>query len=110
MPNQRLLTLSLLLDVGNVLLGQREVHGDSGRLDGDTTVDFVLTVGKKSVATLFPNVAFCLPSVGETHLTSLGRGNNTGLGDKGVGKSRLAVVDVGNDRHVTDVGGLVHEL
>ena len=49
------------------------------------------------------------PSIGESHVTGLGTGNDTGLGDKGVGKGGFTVVDVGNNRHVTDVGGSVHE-
>ena len=51
-----------------------------------------------------------IPGVGETHLTGLGTGNDTSLGHERVGKGRLAVVDVGNNRHVTDVGGAVHQL
>ena len=82
-------TLSLLLDVGHVVLVKGEVHGDGGRLDGDTTVNLILT------------------SVGETHVTGLGTCDNTGLGYQRVGQGRLSVVDVGNDRHVTDVGGAV---
>jgi hypothetical protein len=38
-----ILTVSLLLDVRNVLLGKGEVHGDGGRLDGDSSVNLVLT-------------------------------------------------------------------
>jgi hypothetical protein len=50
-----------------------------------------------------------LPSVGESHVTSLGTGDNTSLGNQRVGKGRLSVVDVGDNRHVSDVGRSVHE-
>ena len=80
----------LLLDKSKILIVHLEVHGDGGRLDGNTSLLLVL------------------PGVGGTSLTSLGGGNNTGLGHKGVCQSRLAVVDVGNDRHVSDVFLLVH--
>lgn len=50
---------------------------------------------------------YYLPSVGESHLTSLGGSNDTGLRDKRVGKSGLSVVDVRDDGHVSNVGGLV---
>ena len=43
-----------------------------------------------------------LPSVGESHVTGLGTSDNTGLGDQRVGQGRLSVVDVSNDRHVSD--------
>lgn len=41
--DQELVSVSLLLDVGDILLGQGEVHGDGSRLDGNTTVNLVLT-------------------------------------------------------------------
>lgn len=72
---------------GNVLqvLGVDElsVQGDGSGLDGDTTL---LLVGT---------------SIGETSLTSLGGGNDTGTLDEGVGQGRLAVVDCGNCQHPT---------
>ena len=43
-----------------------------------------------------------LPSVGESHVTGLGTSDNTGLGDQRVGQGRLSVVDVSDDRHVSD--------
>ena len=50
-----------------------------------------------------------LPGVGGPGLTSLGSGNDTGLGQKGIGQSGLAVVHVGNHGHVADVVPLVHD-
>ena len=49
-----------------------------------------------------------LPGVGGPGLSGLGTGNDTGLGQQGVGQSRLAVVDVSNNTHVTNVMLLVH--
>lgn len=86
-------TVSLLvldfLDIIRVL--HLEVQRDSGRLDSNTTVLLILT------------------SVSETGFTSTTRGDNTGLGDQGVGQGRLAVIDVSNDGHVTNVRNLVHK-
>jgi hypothetical protein len=91
--DQEVGTLGLLandvLDV--VLILELTVQGDGSGLDGNTTL---LLIGT---------------SVGGTSLTSLGGGDDTGLGEKGIGKGGLSVIDVGNDGHVTDVGGLVHE-
>jgi hypothetical protein len=91
--DQEVLTIGLLandiLDILGVI--KMTVQRDSSGLDGDTTL---LLIGT---------------SIGGTSLTSLGGGDNTGLGQQGVGQSRLAVVDVGNDGHVSDIGGLVHE-
>lgn len=50
-----------------------------------------------------------LPGVHESHVSRLGSGDNTSLGDKSIGKGGFTVIDVGNDRHVSDVGGSVHE-
>lgn len=66
--DQELGTVGLLLDVGNVLLGELEEHGDGGRLDGDTTL---LLIGT---------------GVHSTRVSSLGRGDDTGLGQEGVGE------------------------
>ena len=77
-------TLSLLLDGVDLLLLDGKVHGDGGGLDGDTTVLFVLSCIRKP------------------HIASLGGGDNTGLGDQGVGKGGLSVIDC------TD-GGRTHE-
>ena len=49
------------------------------------------------------------PSVGESHVTGLGTGNDTSLGHERVGKGGFTVVNVRNDGHVTDVGWSVHE-
>jgi hypothetical protein len=49
------------------------------------------------------------PGVHESHVTRLGTGNDTSLGDQSVGKGRLSVVDVSDNRHVSDVGRSVHE-
>jgi len=89
--DQELVSVGLLLDIIDILLGERKVHGDGGRLDGNSSVNLVLT------------------SVRESHVSSLGTGDNTSLGDQRVGEGGFTVVDVGNDRHVTDVGGSVHE-
>lgn len=108
---------------GNVLevLGVAElsVQGDGGRLDGDTTL---LLIGT---------------SVGITSASRLGGRDNTGTLNERIGEGRLSVVDygrvsvvqtsasachggrgglprwaltVGNDRHVTDVLGVIHEI
>lgn len=75
-----------------LLLVVLEEHGDTGGLDGHTTLLLILT------------------GISETSITSVLGGNNTGLGHKGVGKSGLAVIDVGNDTHGADVVGVVHHL
>ncbi len=74
----RILTLGLdgSLDVGKVLLGEREVERDGSRLDGDTTL---LLVGA---------------GVGVAGIASLCAGYDTRFSDQGVGEGRLAVVDV----------------
>ena len=68
------------------------VEGNTGGLDGDTTVLFVLT------------------GVSGAGISSCLLGNNTGLGDEGVGQGALAVVDVSNDGHVSDLVSLVLTL
>ena len=85
-----LLTIGLLLDIGEILLGHLEVQGNGSGLDGNTTVLLILT------------------GVHETGITGTSSGNNTGLGDEGIGKSGLSVIDVSNDGHVTNVRNLVH--
>lgn len=83
-----------LLDAGNVLqvlLGEGGVQRDGGRLDGDATL---LLVGSR---------------IRVAGIASLGGGDDTGFGEERVGEGGLAVVDVGNDRHVTDIGRVVHE-
>lgn len=91
--DEEVLAVGLLANnVGNVVvLGELAVQGDGSGLDGDTTL---LLVGT---------------SICRSGITSLCGGDDTGLGEKGVGKGRLAVVDVGNNGHVTDIGGLVHK-
>ena len=41
--------------------------------------------------------------------TGLCRRNDSSALDKGIGKGRFSVVNVGNDGHVTDVRRLVHQ-
>lgn len=61
--DQELVTLGLLLDVSDIVLVDGEVHGDGGRLDGDTSLLLVIS------------------GVGESHVTGLGTSDNTSLGD-----------------------------
>ena len=68
-------TVRLLLNRADVLLVDLEVHRDSGGLDRDTTLLFVLS------------------RVRETHVSSLCRGNDTGLRYERVRKGGLAMVD-----------------
>jgi len=82
----------LVLDIFNEVLGNVVVHGDGGGLDGDTTGDFVGT------------------GVEKTSITGGILLDDTGGGDEGVGEGRLAVIDVGNDGHVTDLIGEVHKF
>ena len=56
-------TVSLLLNRANIFLVDLEIHGDGGRLDGDTTLLFVVSRVRKP------------------HVTGLGGGNDTSLGD-----------------------------
>ena len=69
-----------------------EVEGDTGGLDGDTALLFVLT------------------GVGGANVTSLIAGDNSGLRNEGVGKGGLSVVDVSNNGNVTDLVGVSHDL
>jgi hypothetical protein len=39
--DQELVSVSLLDDIGDILLGEGEVHRDGSRLDGDTSLDLV---------------------------------------------------------------------
>jgi hypothetical protein len=89
--DQELVTIGLLGDISDILLDQLKVHGNGGTLDGNTTLLFIIT------------------SIGESHVTSLGTSDNTGLGDEGIGQGGFTVIDVGDNGHVTDVGGSVHE-
>lgn len=49
------------------------------------------------------------PGVSEAGLPSPGRGDDTCLAHQGVRQSGLAMVHAANDRHVPDVGLLVHD-
>lgn len=91
--DQEVLAVGLLANNVFDVLGvvKMAIQGDGGGLDGDTTL---LLVGT---------------SIGCSCITRLCGGNDTGFGKKRVGQGRLAVIDVGNDGHVTDIGGLVHK-
>jgi len=91
--DQEILALGLLANDVLDILGIVEVtvQSDGSGLDGNTTL---LLVGT---------------SIRGTGITSLCGRDNTGLGQQGIGQGRLAVIDVGNDGHVSDIGGLVHE-
>lgn len=92
--DQEVLAVGLLADnvLDIVVVLKTTVQGDGGRLDGNTTL---LLVGT---------------GIGRTSITRLCGRDDTSLGEKGVGQGRLAVIDVGNDGHVTDIGRLVHQL
>jgi hypothetical protein len=92
--DKEVLSIGLLANnVGDVVvLAKLTVQGNGSGLDSDTTLLFIGT------------------SIGSSGITSLGSGNDTGLGEKRVGQGRLAVIDVGNNGHVTDIGRLVHKL
>lgn len=91
--DQEILAVGLLADnVGNILVLDLTIQGDGGGLDGDTALLLVCT------------------SICGSGIASLCGGNDTSLGEKGVGQGRLAVIDVGNNGHVTDIGRLVHKL
>lgn len=92
--DQEILAIGLLAEnLGDIVVRAKlTVQGDGGRLDGDTTFLFVCT------------------RIGGSSITSLCGGDDTGLGEQGVGEGRLAMVDVGNNGHVTDIGRLVHKL
>ena len=68
-----------------------EEHGNSGGLDGDTTLGLIGT------------------SVSVTGSSGGLGGDNSGLLHEGVGKGGLAVVDVRNDGHRTDIVLEVHD-
>lgn len=92
--DQEITAFSLLADnvLDILLILELTEQRDGSGLDGNTTL---LLVG----------TSICCSGV-----TSLGSGNDTSLGQQGVGQGRLAVIDVGNDGHVADIGGLVHQL
>ena len=72
---KRRLTVGLLGDILQIILSHLEVQGNGSGLDGNTTVLLILT------------------GVHETGITGTSSGNNTGLGDKGIGKGGLSVID-----------------
>lgn len=47
------LTLGLLLDLSNIILVKGEVHRDGSGLDGDTTINLVLTILFVSILPFF---------------------------------------------------------
>ena len=69
-----------------------EVEGYTGRLDSDTTFFFVST------------------SVSSSDISSLFAGNDTGFGNQGIGEGGLAVINVSDDRHVTDLVRVAHDF
>lgn len=81
-----------VLESGDELGTDVVVEGDGGGLDGDTTSDFIRT------------------GVEETGISGGFLLDDTGGGDEGVGEGGLAVIDVGNDGHVTDLLGIIHEF
>jgi len=78
-------------NTGTQLILDVEVEGDTSRLDGDGAGSLIGT------------------GVGETLLSGLLVGNDTGSRDERVGKGGLSVIDVSNHRHVPDVGGAIHD-
>mmetsp|Transcript_14452 Transcript_14452/g.20088 ORF Transcript_14452/g.20088 Transcript_14452/m.20088 type:complete len:801 (+) Transcript_14452:187-2589(+) len=89
--DQKTLTGILVLRVSGVnweIIIQR----NTSRLDGDTTILFILT------------------SVSETSFTGLIISDNTGLRDQRISEGGLSVIDVSDDTHVTDVLPLLHLL
>ena len=82
----------VVLEAGDELFLDVVVHGDGGGLDGDTTGDFIGA------------------GVEETGVTGGFLLDDTGGGDERVGEGGLAVIDVGNDGHVTDLAGDIHEF
>jgi len=81
-----------LLDEGHVDVAQLVEKRDGGGLDGDASFLFVLS------------------GVSESGLTGLAASDDTSFTDKRVSKGRLAVIDVSDDGHVSDVLLLVHDL
>jgi len=69
-----------------------EIERHTSGLNGDTTFLLVLA------------------SIGGADLASLFLSNNTGFGNERVGQGRFTVIDVSNDRDVTDVILITHDL
>jgi hypothetical protein len=67
---------------------------------------------ERNASRLDGNGAFLLVFTGihDTSITSGSHGYNTGSSDQGIGQGRLSVIDVGNDGHVTDVLGAIHNF
>jgi len=89
--NQERVTVSLLLDVLDILVVQAGVQGDGGGLNGNTSLLLILS------------------GVHKSGVTSLGGRDDTGSLDQRVGQSGFTVIDVGNDGDVTHIGNLVHQ-
>mmetsp|Transcript_13033 Transcript_13033/g.33263 ORF Transcript_13033/g.33263 Transcript_13033/m.33263 type:complete len:703 (+) Transcript_13033:530-2638(+) len=89
---ERVVALALLGEEGGQLGVELIVEGHASGLDGDTTL---LLVGT---------------GVGEASLTGLGQGHDPRRSDQGVSQGGLAVVDVGNHGHVTQLELVLHEL
>lgn len=53
---------------------------------------------------------FVFAGVGEPGVTRSRRGDDAGLGHQRVGQGGLAVIHVGDHRHIPDVGLFVHDL
>jgi len=73
------------------LFGEVEVKGNTSALDGDTTSSLVGA------------------GVSQTLVACLILGDDTSGGNKGVGEGGFAVVHVGDNGHVTNVLGLIHD-
>mmetsp|Transcript_10351 Transcript_10351/g.16248 ORF Transcript_10351/g.16248 Transcript_10351/m.16248 type:complete len:840 (-) Transcript_10351:39-2558(-) len=86
-----LLGKSLTLDDLTGLQVVLEKHTDTSRLDGNTTL---LLIGT---------------GVGVTGVTGMLGRDNTSLAHKRIGQSGLSVIDVSNNRHVTNVMLVVHD-
>jgi len=69
-----------------------EVHGYTGGLDGNTSFLFILS------------------GIGGSGVTSVFAGNDTGFGNEGISECRFTVIDVSNNRHVSDLRGPVLAL
>jgi len=91
--DQEIRAVGLLADDVLEVLWIREVavQGDSSGFDSNTTLLLIRT------------------GIGSSGVTGLCCGDDTGLGQEGVGKGGLSVIDVSNNGHVTDVRRLVHQ-
>jgi len=90
--DQELVTVVVALEELHVALVELVEQGDSGGLDGNGSLLLVLS------------------GVGESSFTGSRAGDDTRLGYQRIGQSRLTVVDVGDDGHVSDVLLPVHDL